>query len=236
MSVPSLALGVHGRLAAHADVGDHDCYSVFCALSAILGGASDDGTAGGLWGMNDAGGPWFDRSLCGWFQVDPADRPLPVEALTDAAARTLSRFGLLDIEGLEYYAPATAPSAVRRLRNGQAWFALAPPAERARVRVTLDAGDSASLVEHRNALVRALNGLAPSEEGLDVRASDEPVEFATPVPWRWWLGNGRPHTMTIGVTATEWSPLGLGRVAALVVEACRTAGLTDAIGLRLARA
>lgn len=241
MSVSSLALGVHGRLTGHRS-DDHDCYSAFHALSSTLGWASMiDGTATGLWGMNDAGGPWFGEdaaTLRGWFQVAPERRMLPVEALTDAAVRTLERFGALEVDGLEYYVPVgDVGPAARRLLEGQAWFALAPPGRRARLRVTLDSGDSAAVAERGDAIVESLIGVVPAEEGLDAaRLPDEAlVDFAEPVPWRWWLGDATAHTATFAATATEWSPLGLGRVVSCFVEACRTAGLTEPVGFRVVR-
>lgn len=235
MSISSLALGIYGRLAGHPD-DDHDCYSVFHALSSTLAWSSAiDGSTQGAWGMNDSGGPWFGDGLCGWFQVEPDGQPYPVEALTDAAVRTLERFGALELTGFEYYVPGTDGSVMRRLLEGQAWFALAPPAGRTRVRLTLDSGASSLVVDRCDAVLEALSGY--EDEGLSPTrlADDAEVAFEQPVPWRWWLGEGTPHTVTIGATATEWSPLGLGRVVARLVVACRIAGIREPVGVRVAR-
>ena len=78
MPVPSLALGVHGRLApgaTGAPAEDYDCYSTFLALGTTLGwNSAMDGTSPGSWGMSHAGGPWFSDDatfLCGWFHHRP---------------------------------------------------------------------------------------------------------------------------------------------------------------------
>lgn len=235
MPVSSLALGVYGRLTGRPD-DEHDCYSVFHALSSTLGWSSAiDGSARGAWAMNDAGGPWFGDGLCGWVQVEPDGQPLPVEALTDAAVRTLERFGTLDVTGLDYHVPGSDGSVARRLLEGQAWFALAHPEERTGIRATLACG-SALVVNRWDAILDALSGL--EEEGLSpVRLpDDEEVTFEPSVPWRWWLGDSVPRTVTLGSKATEWSPLGLGRVVARLVHACRSAGITEAVGVRVSRA
>jgi hypothetical protein len=186
--------------------------------------------------MNDAEGPSFGDGLCGWFQVDPDGQPLPLEALTDAAVRTLERFGSFELAGLEFHVPGAAGSVARRLLDGQAWFALASPEERTRVRLTLDAGGSSLVVERLDAILDALSGF--EEEGLSPTRlpDDAEVAFDPPVPWRWWLGDSTPRTATIGATATEWSALGLGRVVARLVDACRSAGVTESVGVRVARA
>ncbi|MFC5137002.1 hypothetical protein ACFPK1_02055 [Actinomycetospora rhizophila] len=186
--------------------------------------------------MNDAGGPWFGDGLCGWFQVEPDGQPLPVEALTDAAVRTLERFGALELAGLEYHVPGTARSVTRRLLEGQAWFALAAPGAHTRVCLMLDSGGSSLVADHGDAILHASSGL--EEEGLSPArlADDAGVAFEQPVPWRWWLGDGPPHAVTIGATATEWSALGVGRVVARLVDACRTVGITEPVGIRAARA
>ena len=75
--VDSMALGLFGRLSRREDrpEADEDAYSVFHALSSLLGHIVPMGSdASGAWGMNDAGGPTFtdgERALCGWFQVSP---------------------------------------------------------------------------------------------------------------------------------------------------------------------
>lgn len=246
--VNSLAVGVYGRLAAHNAVvaDDQDCYSAFHAVSSVLGWTtpmSDARQEVGLWGMNDAGGPWFGDGaggLRGRFQVSPegdGGAVLPVEAFTDAALSTLERFGLLDLEGLEYYVPISEGGpATEHIQAGRNWFALAPSDRRTRLRITLDAGDSPLAADRADDVLRNLRDIAPSEEGLDpVRLDDhEQVDFAEPVPWRWWLGDGEPHTVSLSATASGPTALGLGRVVSLLVEACRMSGIADGLGVRIA--
>ncbi len=43
-----------------------------------------------------------------------------------------------------------------------------------------------------------------------------------------------PHTVSLSATASEPTPLGLGRLASLLVEACRGSGVADALGIRIA--
>ncbi|MEJ2866745.1 hypothetical protein WCD74_03155 [Actinomycetospora sp. OC33-EN08] len=241
-----MALGLFGRLSRHADrpQADEDAYSVFHALSSLLGHLTPTGLdAGAAWGMNDAGGPSFTeegRDLCGWFQVSPLNEHvvgLPIPSFTDTCATTLGRFGTLDVEGYEYYLPTSvAGPAGRQIANAENWFSFAPPASRTRVVVSLDSGDASAVVDRRDDVLEQLSRAAPTEEGLDPRATDETApEFAEAVPWRWWLGHGPPHTVTFSVTLTEWTPLGVGRAVSLISEACRAVGMVDHVGVRVAR-
>jgi hypothetical protein len=247
--VDALAVGVFGLLDADESVhsSGEDCYSAFRALSSavgILSSADADDSARGLWGMNDAGGPWLGDDPIGRrgeFQVYPehdGSVPLPVEAFTTTAVAAVGRFGPLELHGLEYYVPISlAGPATTRLDDGWRWFALDDPRDRAPLLVTLDSGDSPSAVERRLDIHRALEEVSPAWEGLDpmLLADADAVDFADPVPWRWWLGDGPPHTATFSVTAMEWAPLAIGRVVTTMIEACRSIGLTDHLGLRIVR-
>lgn len=235
-AIDSLAVGVYGHLPSVAAVGDADCYSVFHGLSSALGLLSDAEPA--LWGMNDVAGPWSgpdEAALCGWFQVGPASdaiRPVPLTALVATATATLERFGAVALAGLDLYLPlAHGGSAYSSLLDSRAWFAPVDPADRVQVRVTVDAAPERGLASRMDALLGALRTFATDPERGDHRE----VSFATPVPWRWWLGD-TTTTTTLLVTAPEWTPLALGHTAAIVAEACRAAGLSGATGLRLARA
>ena len=192
--------------------------------------------------MNDAGGPWLGGDPAGrrgQFHVRPEGDgivPLPVEALTTAAVATVERFGRLELHGLEYYLPISlAGPATSRLEHGRNWFALADPQAQAPLRVTLDSGESAIVAERRQDILQALEDV--SLEDLDPRLLDDgkAVDFPDPVPWRWWLGDGPPHTATFSMTASEWAPLAIGRVVTYCVEACRSIGVTDHIGVRVVR-
>lgn len=250
-AVAALAVGVFGDLDAderiHAFEGD--CYSAFHALSALMGHLSSaraGDAATGLWSMNDAGGPWLGGDSAGrrgQFQVDPDGEgmlPLPIEPFTATATAALERFGALTLHGLEYYLPLSVGGpASRRIAAGHEWFTLASPETRTPLKITIDGGESSEVADRRRALVEALNVVSPSSEGLEASLLDDAasVDFADPVPWRWWLGEGHPsRTVTLAATATEWTPLALGRVVSLISEACRHTGLTRHVGVRVVRA
>jgi hypothetical protein len=244
-----MAVGVFGLLGADELVysSEEDCYSIFHGLSSLAGvlrSPNPDEPTRGLWEMNDAGGPWLGNDPTGrrgQFQVRPitdGNRPLPVEAFTMAAVAAVRRFGPLELHGLEYYLPIDlAGPATSGLEHGRHWFALAEARRRTPLTVTLDSGDSSVVVERRHEILQTLEDVSPAAEALAPAVSPdaEPADFADPVPWRWWLGEGPPHTVTLSATATEWTPLAVGRVVTFVVEACRSIGMTDHIGVRVVR-
>lgn len=249
IQVGSIALGVYGHLDAneHVYALEEDCYSAFHSLSAATGHLNHeraDGAELGSWGMNDAGGPWLGadrRERRAQFQVTPANgagEPLPIEAFTCTAVAAVERFAALELHGLEYYLPLElAGSAASRVQSGAGWFTLAGREARTRVRVTLDSGESMVVVERVEEILQSLSGLGgPEELEATVDVDCEPVDFPNPVPWRWWLGAGPANTTTFDVTATEWTPLAIGRVTTLFAEAFRSIGVTEAIGVRIVRA
>ncbi|MCD2186612.1 hypothetical protein [Actinomycetospora soli] len=244
-----MAVGVFGHLAADESLyaRDDDCYSTFYSLSGVLGqlvSANANDPRSGLWGMNDAGGPWLGSSSTGRraeFQVAPDvgwGPALPLEAFTFTALASVARFGPLELHGLEYYVPMeSVQPAPSEIETGRAWFATADTGTRTRLRITIDSGDSPAAPDNADDIVRAIERISPAEERTDVSIPHglEHVDFSDPVPWRWWLGEGVPHLLTLQATATEWSGLGVGRVARLIVEACSSIGVVDPIGVRVVR-
>lgn len=247
--IESIAVGVYGNLPSTtiaSTPSEIDCYGVFHGLTTSLGLTADDGGEGsvGLWGMNDAGGPWTggdDATLCGWFQVGPpypAVGPLPLVPLVDAAVATVGRFGEFRLAGLELHVPVqNAGSAYGRLLSGRSWFAPTDPSRRTRLRVTLDAGPDHDVAARSDGILDALGSLCPPGAIFEFGPAGDSgaVELSPPVPWRWWLGDGPGRTLTLGATVPEWTPIALGQAITYVAEACRTAGMRSPLGVRIAQ-
>ena len=250
-----MAVAVYGHLPARTPSSEEsdDCFSVFHGLSAALGvlaNPSVDSTDSGLWGMNDAEGPWTGAdhaALCGWFQVGPPQGgfgPLPLVPFTATTVATVGRFGEFTLSGLEYYLPLPSAGAEQwRLLSGRSWFGPIDPARHTPLRVTLDSGTEPDVAERSEEVLGALRTLCPPGAIFHFEAVDDPatVEFTSPSPWRWWLGGDGSttfpsHTFTLAATAPEWTPIALGYTVAYISEACRAVGITAEIGVRVARA
>lgn len=246
-AVESIAVGVHGRLHENSwprnTSTNPDCFSVFNSMSASLGFTSTKPPGPSQWEMNDAGGPWpgdDPAELRGWFQVaahPDTDEPLPVEALTFAAVNSVERFGRLTLFGLEFYLPlwCSGPANVRLL-DGQAWFGAADPAARTRILLTLDSGTSDVVVERSGDILDAIDALGSRGAGFEFARAEgaAAVEFSSPVPWRWWLGENGTHTTSMSVVVPERSSFALGRAVAYVAEACRFVSISTAVAVRIA--
>lgn len=245
--IDSVAVGVYGsRRARPVHQGDGslaaDCFSVFQAFSVGMGYSSPDFRSG-LWGMNDAVGPLETSSsgpgLCGWFQVTPSGAvgaPALLQPLAGAAVATLERFGELDLSAIEFFVPLDAPIERERqlMLDAQPWFATATSSARARVRISVELSTGGPSLSGLGDAVDALG--ARSDGFVFSTVEDEtPVDFADPVPWRWWLGEaGTTRTVEVTASIPGWEPLALGRAAYYVSVGCRVRG-ASAAGIRVAR-
>lgn len=224
-----------------------DAYSLFHARSSALGHLVEgDRSAGGLWGMNDAGvDAGTGLGAVAWFHVAvaAAASPPPVQAFLSCVADVLERVGVGDVRAVEVLLPLHGVPAdtgrrreSARLIQEAGWFSDVPSIRAATVSFALAAAGTARTAAFRAALHDWAR--RPRQPVVRWDASPGPATpptFAPAVPTHLFTTAPGP-AVTAGATIAEWSLDAIGWVAASAADELAAAGVNEPTLLTVVRA
>ena len=160
---------------------------------------------------------------------------VPVQPVLACVRDTVAQFGELDLAAVQMVLPVrtSAPSRMHLL-TGLNWFAVADPAARTTVRVTLDSGDDAV----RRAASDILAAVGPDRAIALFRVervspSPSPALTEPAVVDDTWMGPTR-NPVTFDCSVPEWSLDAVGWWGALFVDGCGEAGVRTTVLLDVA--
>lgn len=249
MSAKTMFVALHGEFRPHpwrdARAARTDAYSLFVARASAMGWLAEpsEGTAGGVWGMNDAGHDARSRSdpplRIAWFQVVLVDRitagrPLPLQSFLSCADDVVARMGSANVRAVQVLLPGhgvdRAPDtgvrarAVMTLLQDARWFADCDPRSKTPVRATLQGGHAAI----RPAIPRMLEWMASFEQDVfsphSCSSMDDGQSLEPAIIDELWQGPAH-HRLTFCGALAEWSMAALGWLGSFLAEASSQHGV-----------
>ena len=244
--------GLRGELTLHPwrdpDAAESDAYSLFHSRSVAMGWITlaEDGTSGGLWGMNDAGqlgpDPNAQHPYAVWFQVtlprliSPA-QPLPLQPFISCVGDVVARLGRLQLDAIQVLLPlqSFAGLANATLRNealfapisSAGWFFDSNPHAMTRVQVVLDGGENPAIRSVADDLFQWLQRIKQTVFVCDSFSLTDDPNVLKPIflDDRFWRGPSQ-HSAAFYGTLVEWSLDALGWLATLLAGASFKFGVT----------
>jgi hypothetical protein len=242
-------VALHGEFRAHpwrdARAARADAYSLFVARASAMGWLAEPsaGTAGGVWGMNDAGHDARSRSdpplRIAWFQVVLVDRiaagrPLPLQSFLSCADDVVARMGSANLRAIQVLLPERrvdeAPDASRRakavmtLLQDAGWFADCEPRSKTQVRATLEGGQDAAIPS----APRMLDWMTSFEQDVfsprSCSSTDDGHLEPAVIDKLWQVP--AHHRLTFCGGLAEWSMAALGWLGAFLAEASSQHGVS----------
>lgn len=250
--------GLHGELTLHswrAVAAESDAYSLFHSRSVAMGWLTkaEQGTTGGLWGMNDAGqqGPDPDAQhpYALWFQVilprliSPT-QPLPLQPFLSCVGDVVARMGSLQLDAIQVLLPlqsfdglADASSRNDGLfapLSSAGWFFDCNPHAITRVQVVLDGGENPVIRSVAAELFQRLQRIKQTVFVCDAFSLTDATNVLKP---NFLDDTFRPsqHPVTFYGTLVEWSLDALGWLATFLAGACFKFGVTTPLLLMVSR-